>query len=230
MKHLWHLEGEDFFRPLAPELKVAFEEVSTSHQYKKNDTIFFEGDAGNSCFYVEKGLLRIFKVSQSGKEPSYFIRRTGELFGVAEVLESLPRKANAQALTPLILREISRSALEKLLEEYPQFSRRVITELGKRIRYLGDQVESLMTCDVTVRMARLLFYLAQDEIADESDLDRKITIPISLTQHQLAAMTGSCQQTVSDVLGRFQKQGLLRLSRKRIELLDLRALSTLSES
>jgi CRP-like cAMP-binding protein len=43
---------------------------------------------------------------------------------------------------------------------------------------------------------------------------------VALTQEQMAAMTGSCQQTVSEFLKRFQEEGLVRVGRKKITILD----------
>ncbi|MGA9756603.1 MAG: Crp/Fnr family transcriptional regulator [Desulfobaccales bacterium] len=215
----WHLREHDFFAGLAAE-KKAFMSLAKSRDLKKNDMVFFEGDPGDSCFYLENGLIKIFKITLDGKEPIFFLRRKGEFFGLAEVMEARPRKANAQALTPGKLYEISKKNFDALLASHYPLARRVIEVLGRRLRYLGEQVENLMVCDVSTRLAKLLVYLSYDQLMDEDSWAKPAHIPISLTQEQLASMTGSTQQTVSEMLKKFQEEGLIAVSKRQITILN----------
>jgi CRP/FNR family transcriptional regulator len=106
--------------------------------------------------------------------------------------------------------------------EHPMLSRRVIEVLGRRIRYLSGQLENLMTCGVPTRLLKLLLCLSHDEIAQAKG--GPADVPVRLTQGQIAAMTGSCQQTVSETLAAFEQQGLIEVSRRRIRLLDPEAI------
>ncbi len=215
----WHLREHDFFVGLVAE-KKAFMSLAKSRDLKKNDMVFFEGDPGDSCFYLENGLIKIFKITLDGKEPIFFLRRKGEFFGLAEVMEARPRKANAQAITPGVLYEISKKNFDDLLASHYPLARRVIEVLGRRLRYLGEQVENLMVCDVSTRLAKLLVYLSSDQLMDEASWVKPAHIPVSLTQEQLASMTGSTQQTVSEMLKKFQEEGLIAVSKRQITILN----------
>jgi len=100
----------------------------------------------------------------------------------------------------------------------------VINILGARVRYLGDQIESLMVCDVSVRLAKLLVYLVFNQLGDPESWEQAVEIEKKLTQEQMAAMTGSCQQTISETLKAFQAEGLIEVNRRRITLLNPLAL------
>lgn len=93
------MHSKDCFEGIE-EQREAFLAKAQRRQYQKNDIVFVEGDAGDACFYVSSGLVRIFSMNDAGKESIFFLRRAGELFGVSEVLNGYPRKANAQAITP----------------------------------------------------------------------------------------------------------------------------------
>lgn len=215
----WHLREQDFFVGLATE-KQAFMVLAKRRDLKKNGVVFFEDDPGDSCFYLESGLIKIFKITPDGKEPIFFIRRQGEFFGLAEVMEAKSRKANAQAITPVVLHEIGKKNFNDLLACHYPLARRVIEVLGRRLRYLGEQVENLMSCDVSTRLAKLLVYLSYDQLTDEDSWVRPAQIPVSLTQEQLAAMVGSTQQTVSEMLKNFQEEGLIAISKRQITILN----------
>ncbi len=208
----WHNEKMDFFEGLEEE-KDFFMSRAKRRVLAKNSMIFFEEDPGQYCYYLEKGIVRIFKISSSGKEPIYFIRRHGDMFGMAEVIDFHPRKSNAQSLAESIIWELDRKDFQDMIEHYPNFAKRIISCLGQRIRYLGDQVENLMVCDVETRLAKLVISLAYDNINSEEDWERPVTIDKKITQEQMASMTGSCQQTVSNILKKFQKEGLIQGTR-----------------
>ena len=216
----WALrDEEDFFDGLEQERQF-FLRLAKRRVLQKNDMVFFEEDPSNSCYYLEHGILKIFKIAYSGKEPIYFIRRHGDMFGLAEVIEAKPRNSNAQALAECVIWEIDKKNFETMLEQHIRFARRVISVLGRRIRYLGNQIENLMVCDVITRMAKLIASLAYDRIVREEDWNKPITLEVRLTQEQMASMTGSCQQTVSEVLKGFQNEGLLEVKRSQITVLN----------
>ena len=214
----WHLGVEDFFTGLEQERR-AFLLRSRRRALPKFAAVFDQGEPSRSCYYLEKGLVRIYGVSSQGKEPIFFMRRAGELFGLAEVLESPLRRAGAQTLTPSVLHEMDRRALEDFLDENPRAARKVICILGRRLRYLSDQVEGLMAGDVGARLAKLLLCLCAESFSGPAARQGPVAVPLRLTQGQMAAMVGSCQQTVCQFLKKFQEQGLIRGELKRITLL-----------
>ncbi|MBM4274297.1 MAG: Crp/Fnr family transcriptional regulator [Deltaproteobacteria bacterium] len=215
----WHLRESDFFSGLSEE-KDAFMSLARRRELNKNEIVFFEDDPGNSCFYLEKGIIKIFKIGFDGKEPIFFLRRPGEFFGLAEVVGGQPRKANAQAITPVVLHEITKRDFESLLANHYLLARKIIGVLGRRLRYLGELIESLMVCDVSTRLAKLLVYLSYEKLTDEASWLKPVDIPVNLTQEQIAAMTGSCQQTVSELLKKFQEERLIEVSRRKITVLN----------
>ena len=218
MQLQWHLGEEEFFRDLPLE-KKEFLSRAIKRPLKKHDTIFTEDEPANSCFYLEEGSVKISRITFWGKEPIIFVRKAGELFGLAEVIDGRGRKCNAQAISSCLLYEIKRNDFEELLSLHYLFARRVIEVLGRRIRYLAEQVENLMVCDVATRLLKLLLYLSYPQLINLDSVNSPIIVPVSLTQEQLAACTGSCQQTVSETLKLLQKDGLIRVSKKQIAIL-----------
>jgi CRP-like cAMP-binding protein len=218
MEMRWHLSEQDFFKDLA-EAKEEFTDLAVRREIRKNDFLFFENDPGDSCFYLSGGSVKIFAITLLGKEPTFMVRKSGEIFGLAEVVDGHPRKCNAQAIEPSVVYEISKVDFEALLSRNYPLARKVITVLGKRLRFLCEQVGNLMVCDVTTRLIKLLIYLAYDNVIDLETCVTPITLPLTLTQEQIACMTGSCQQTVSETLKKLQTDGFIEVSRKEITLL-----------
>ena len=91
--------------------------------------------------------------------------------------------------------------------------------MGRRSRYLAEQIENLMVCDVATRLLKLFLYLSYHLLLETGSGGRPIVVPVNLTQEQLASCTGSCQQTVSETLKLLQEEGLIRVSQKQVYIL-----------
>jgi CRP/FNR family transcriptional regulator len=220
MEFPWYLNEENFFFGLGAEKKL-FMALAKKREVKKNEVLFSAGELGTSAFYLHSGEVGISHITAKGKESIVFIRQAGELFGLAEVIGGAERACNARAITPCCLFEIKKSDLEQLLSRHWALSKRVMESLGSRLRYLGEQLENLISCDVTTRLLKLLFYLSCQGPKNIAG-DRSVTLPIKLTQEQIAAMIGSCQQTVSEILKQLEENGLIRISRNRREITILK--------
>jgi CRP/FNR family cyclic AMP-dependent transcriptional regulator len=214
----WQFMGKDFFWQLPVE-KKDFISFSTARIAKKNEPIFLEGDSGKSIFYLEEGKVRIFRSSPSGKETILSIRQPGELFGLAEVIGKHERVFSAQAITPCRLYELQGKEFEILLRRHYPLAQRVIEELGRRLRYLGEQIDSLMLSDVSNRLLKLLMCISCHNVIDQNEMNSPILVSLKLTQEQIAAMIGSTQQTVSETLKKLKEDGLIEISGKEITLL-----------
>jgi len=225
----WHMEIQDFFYCI-PDVREKFIKLSNRKVFLKNEIIFFEEDTSPSCFYLEKGIVKIFKITLAGKEPIFFIRHQGEMFGLAEVVNNKMRKCNAQTLTDCVLHILHKRHFEELVKSSPEFALTVISVLGTRLRYLGEQIESLMSCSVSIRLAKLLVNLVFNQLNDPESWEHAVEIDKKLTQDQMASMTGSCQQTISGTLKAFQQEGLIEVNRRRIILLNPLALLAKAES
>jgi len=215
MDYHWHLDENDFFEGLADE-KKAFLGLAKSRQIRRGEFVFHEGQAGDHIYYLERGGVLIFRSGPEGKEPIMSIRHPGEMFGLAEVLGRRERKCNAKVIVEGVLHQISAQDLETLLSRHYSMARRVIEVLGRRLRYLSEQMESLMVLDVPTRLLKTLFSLCYHRLVSGHDLSKPVTVPLRLTQEQIASLTGSCQQTISESLKQLQAEHWITLDGKRI--------------
>ena len=118
------------------------------------------------------------------------------------------------------------ASTDALLAAHYPLARRVISLLGSRIRHLGDSIRNLVVCSVEGRLIKLLIALVYDLLPDAEAWRRPVTVPLRISQEQLASMAGTTQPTVSDLLQKLQKEGQIRVERRRITLLHpLRLLS-----
>ena len=218
MENLWFLRREPFFADL-PELEALFTSRARRLTFRKGDIVFFEGEAGDCCYFLQSGLVQIFGTTGSGKETVFFLRTEGEIFGLSEVLASSTRTANAQALTPCVIYALAHEPFEELLSANYPLARRVITILGRRLRYMGNCLRG-QSGGVLHRLCRLLIALAYDTLENAEAWSSPCSLPYTLSQERMAAMIGSTQPSVSAALRLLRDEGLVSLCGRRIRLED----------
>ena len=50
-------------------------------KYRKNQTVFLQGELADSVFFIEEGKVKVSVVSEQGKEAVVAIHGTGDFFG-----------------------------------------------------------------------------------------------------------------------------------------------------
>ncbi|GAH58909.1 unnamed protein product, partial [marine sediment metagenome] len=122
---------------------------------------------------------------------------------------------SAQAMVPSVLYAIEKSELEALVREYPQLALNMIKVLARQMHDYLSLVEDLSFKSVISRLARILL-----------EYSRETTVhnPSKFSQQEIAAMVGTVREVIGRSLKALEKEGLIRLDRSRIIIMDSQAL------
>ena len=99
-----------------------------------DQVLFLAGDAGDGCYRVEQGLLKVSIVSPSGSERILAILGPGSIVGELAMLDGLPRSASVAALRGSELTFVSRTKFEEYAERRPEFYKHLVKLLASRLR------------------------------------------------------------------------------------------------
>jgi len=172
--------------------------------FPKKETIFAQGDAADSVFYIQEGKVRLTVVSKTGKEATLGILGEGEFFGEGGLAGQPLRMGSATALTDCELLRIDKKAMMEALHREHEFSDMFVAYLlARNIRYEEDLVDQLFNSSEK-RLARILLLLAHfgKEGAPE-------TVIPKISQETLADMIGTTRSRVSFFMNRFRKSGFV---------------------
>lgn len=174
------------------------------HHFKKKHTIFSQGDAADSVFYLEDGIVRLSILSSRGKEAIIAVLDAGNFFG-EECLAGQPlRMARATAMTACTVFEIKKKIMISLVHAKPQFSERFMAHLlSRNVRIQEDLVDQLFNSSEK-RLARVLLLLA-----NFGKDGRPETVIPSVSQETLAEMIGTTRSRVSAFMNKFRKMGFI---------------------
>jgi CRP-like cAMP-binding protein len=177
---------------------------------KKHQTIFSQGDASDSVFYIQKGKVKLTVISQAGKEATIALLGAGNFLGEDCIAAVQPlRLATAVAITPVSVLRIERKEMVRVLHDEKLFSEVFVTYLlARNARIQEDLVDHLFNSSEK-RLARTLLLLAQfgKEGAPE-------TVIPKMSQETLAEMIGTTRSRVSFFMNRFRKLGFIEYNGK----------------
>jgi CRP/FNR family cyclic AMP-dependent transcriptional regulator len=193
-------------------------------RFRRAETVFHVGDPGDALFVVMSGSIKITLPADTGDEAILATLRPGDFFGELALLDGAPRSATAVAIEPTETYILARDRFRELIATEPVMRDALLATLAAEVRRLTHHVEELHFLDITGRLASRLARLAAESGASRL-ADRTIRLAGPLTQGDLAAMIGCTRQSVNKLLGLFTDDGLIRLERDRIVILDLDGLN-----
>ncbi|MBA2719974.1 MAG: Crp/Fnr family transcriptional regulator [Chloroflexi bacterium] len=192
-------------------------------RFRRGETVFHLGDPGDALFIVMSGSIKIILPADSGDEAILATLRAGDFFGELALLDGAPRSATAVAIEPTETFILPRERFRELIATEPVMREALLATLAAEVRRLTHHVEELHFLDITGRLASRLVRLSAEPGANRL-ADGTIRLAGPLTQGDLAAMIGCTRQSVNKLLGMFTDDGLIRLEKDRIVVLDLEGL------
>lgn len=189
--------------------------------FRQHETILRQGDEGEMLYLIQSGRVRIYVLGEEGREISVRLLGPGEVFGELALIDDLPRSANVVAMEDTVVLTLPRSAYLDHLRRCPQLALNLMRTLSTRLRYTTIQAGSLAFLDVYRRVARKLLELAEGHGVAEAE---GVRIAVPLTQQELATMVGATRESTNKALAAFRRQGLIRLQRGQIIVVNSQAL------
>lgn len=188
-------------------------------EFGAGEVIVLEGEAQPGLYFLDFGYVKIVKLSPSGREQTLRILEPGDTFNEIGVFTRQPNPATAIALEHAGVWLISRGALDRLLQEHPDFGLSVMEKMAERMLFLVTLVTDLSLRPVTGRLARLLLESATADIMPR---------PRWFTQAELAARLGTVPDVIQRSLRNLEAEGLIAVERQQIRILNRLALEQIA--
>jgi CRP-like cAMP-binding protein len=183
-------------------------------KFAAGEVIFHEGDRGDSVHLIERGHVAVRIGTPLGDVATLTMLGPGSAFGELALIDGNERRsATVVAIDATDTRVVDHGEFERLRREYPQIERFLVELLAAQVRRVSGLAVEAMFVPADTRVLRRLLEVAQQFGEHGGTL-------IALTQDDLASMAGTTRPTANRVLKRAETDGLLRLGRGRIEIID----------
>ncbi len=178
-------------------------------EFRRNQSIFNQGDPADSGMYVQKGGVKLVVVNGSGKEAVVAMFGPTDFFGEGCMAGQTIRMGTATAATPTTLLVIQKKEMLRALHAEQQLSNHFIGYmLAHNIRVEEDLIDQLFNSSEK-RLARTLLLLARYGSQEQPDG----FLP-SVSQETLAEMIGTTHSRVNFFMNKFRKLGFIEYNGK----------------
>ncbi len=198
--------------------------VSAAHekQFLRRQTIFAEGDPVREVLLLTGGCVKITQLSQDGREVILRIKGAGELIISPVFRPRCNHWTTARAIQFSTALVWDASIFERLSERFPMLRDNSARILGECLLEMDERFREISTESVPARLSHelvRLHYQACQRI--------NACVEIKLSRKELAQLTATTLFSVSRLLCQWEKQGIVRSTRRRsLMVCNLAALTT----
>jgi len=184
-----------------------------------NRDIFAEGDQAHAIALLLSGRVRVYKIGETGREITLYRFGSGEscVLTANAILsrQTFPALATVESDVEAIM--IPADIFRGWIDRFEPWRNFVFDLLAQRLANMLVVVDEVTFRRMDVRLATLLQRRSQ------------VQNPITATHQELASELGSSREVISRLLADFADEGLIKMMRGRIEIIDRQALGVRAE-
>lgn len=185
-----------------------------------NQVILLENDWGGSVYFILNGWAKIRTYNLDGKEVTLNILGKGEIFGEMAAMDEVPRSTDVITLANTTIASMPAQDFVQLIHTEPLAGVRLAQLMARRLRQVNRRLR-LRESDSTSRVADTLLFLAEGQ--GKRNQQGGSEIP-NLPHRELSSLSGLARETVTRVLTKLEKKGLIQRENDSFYIPDVNAL------
>ena len=200
-----------------------------SLSWAEGDQLYTAGEPADHLYVLAAGQAKAFHSAPNGQDTIVDILAPGDLFGGLSVLGRPIYGETAEALVTTCALRIETSVFREVLLEHPQIALRVIDDVTSLLGGARSAASQHAGTTVAQRVATALLRL-EAKFGQHGASGDGTLIQLPLTRADLAGMTGSTPESVSRVMSRLRKDGIIDSGRRWTSILDRDRLAAVAAS
>lgn len=210
-----------FWNKLNPAQQEFLEHSAVLRQFRKGESVH-QGGQCSGLLLIKSGQLRVYMLSEAGKEISLYRLFAWDicLFSASCIMKNISFDLHVQAEKDTQVWMIPAEIYENLSARslpVADFTSQLMASRFSEVMWVMEQV-LFSSFD-----SRLAAFLLEQRAIEESEV-------LVLTHEEIARNLGSAREVVTRMLNYFAAEGLVRLSRGKVEILDEKRLAMLTNS
>ena len=197
--------------------KIAAHFVTISHP--PNQVLLLENDWGGSVYFILEGWVKIRTYNLDGKEVTLNILGRGDIFGEMAAMDKMPRSTDAITLTKTLIGRIPAEDFVNLINTEPMAGVRLVQLMAKRLRQVNRRLQLREASSIS-RVADAILFLVEGQ---GTEGEKGTEIP-NLPHREISSLSGLARETVTRVLTKLEKKGLIQRNADSMRIPDLPAL------
>jgi len=205
--------------------EMSLDQLTSNHlelKLKKGDSIIKQGTYSTNVIFLRTGLAKIHIAGPYNEQIVKMVNAPSYL-GLPTTFGSKINQYSVTAVSDAEVCFIDLEIFQSILDENKEFTRELIQVFCK------NELESFRRC--ANRTQKLIRGNMADAILEFSDVIFKSdTFILPLSQAEFANLVDTSRESVSRVLAEFDKDGIIKISGKQVEILDKTRLILVSQN
>lgn len=185
-------------------------------EFSRNETILREEETTEFMYIILLGKVKVVQITEEGKEIILAIHQAEKFFGELSMIDGKTSSATVIAMEDSLIAIISKKNFYALLYSQSKVLENLLLILCSRLRESWKRIHILNFREAPLRI-KMLFTILSGENGEKTP-DGTV-LNLKLTHQEIADMSGLTRETVSRVLGQWQREGLITVFRNRHILL-----------
>ncbi len=215
----------DLWQPLTTEQREFLVQNFIIQKYKKNETIYCEGETPMHLMCLLSGKVKIFKEGVGGRSQIIRVIKDKEYFAYRAYFAEENFVTAAAAFEPCTICLIPMPAIIKLLKENSELALFFIRQLSIDLGISDERTVNLTQKHIRGRLAESLLFL-KDTYGLEED---ESTLSIYLSREDLANLSNMTTSNAIRTLSNFATEKLIAIDGRKIKIIDEEKLKKISK-
>ena len=197
--------------------------IKRSSPLQKGEVLFREGDKFRGIYAVRSGLVKVFATAGDGEEQIIGFFLPGEMLGL-DAIETQEHACNAVALETSSYCAIPFLELSEICREVPELQNQLFKIMSRELSIENKMLLTLGKKNSEEKVATFLLTISTryHKLGFSAN-----EFKLSMSRQEIGNYLGITFETVSRVIGRLQRNGIIKVNRKAIKILDMVALKNL---
>jgi len=210
------------FSNLLPEEIELVKDSKVQVEFRKGENLTKQGAFASSVLFVVKGLVRQYIIGDTNRDFNLRIIGSSEFIGLSAAFSKHTYDYSTIALRDTLVCLIEKDAIAGLIKGNGNFAYGLISRYYENDSSLYDTIRSMMYKQMHGRLADTLLYLDTKQYNNERIFGY-------LSRKEIADFAGLSTESTVKLLKGFEKDGLIRLNEKEIEIVNFHALIEISK-
>ena len=169
--------------------------------------LFRQGSPATDLYLIEKGLVKLVRLTDDAREMIIGLRSRGSALGAASIIVQKPHQVTAVALTDCRLRRVPLQLFLNLARTNPQISWFLLHDHSRKVYDQAAQLVGLRYLTARQRFEQVLWQLGSS-IADGCQI-RMLRLHLPLKLWEMAQLVGITPEHLSRVLKQAEDEGVV---------------------
>lgn len=181
--------------------------------YKKGSIIIRPEDTPTGVYFIKKGFVMIYSISEDGSERLHIIYQPNDVFPLMWVLKNEQKKLFYESMDDVILYKVKKESFLNTIKLHPNCMKVLVEHLTENFSIFSDRVDNLEVSRTYPRIVSCLLFFAKQYgkiiLTEDGKKTESYKVLAPVTQQDIANFSSMTRETASREISILEKKNIV---------------------